>query len=51
MRIDSVTSSQPEFRCDHHEAGPFTVKAFKGGTYRVCTEAGACAEVFAERNL
>jgi len=37
--------------CDHHEAGPFTVKAFKGGTYRVCTEAGACAEVFADRNL
>lgn len=27
----------------------FTVKAFKSGLYRVCTEAGACAEVEVER--
>ena len=48
---ESYCSSAPAAPCDHHPTGPFTVKAFKGGTYRVCTEAGACAEVFAERNL
>ena len=48
---ESYCSSAPEAPCDHHPNGPFTLKAFKGGTYRVCTEAGACAEVFAERNL
>jgi hypothetical protein len=56
--IDPVTGQEsyctgaPGSACGHYdEVGPFTVKAFKGGTYRVCTEAGACAEVFAERNL
>jgi hypothetical protein len=29
--------------------GPFTVKAFKGGLYEVCTEAGACAEIQVDR--
>jgi hypothetical protein len=33
--------------CDR--LGPFQVKAFKGGTYEVCTEAGACGEVAVER--
>ncbi len=30
-------------------SGPFTVHAFKGGLYEVCTEAGACAQVQVER--
>jgi hypothetical protein len=33
--------------CDR--IGPFTVKAFKGGLYTVCTEAGACGEIEVER--
>jgi len=33
--------------CDR--IGPFTVKAFKGGKYQVCSEAGACGEVQVER--
>jgi hypothetical protein len=33
--------------CDR--IGPFTVKAFKGGMYEVCTEAGACAQVPVDR--
>ena len=30
-------------------SGPFTVHAFKGGKYEVCTEAGACADIQVER--
>ncbi len=33
--------------CDR--MGAFTVKAFKGGNYQVCTEAGACGEIAVER--
>jgi len=29
--------------------GPFTVKAYKGGQYQVCTEAGACADLYVDR--
>ena len=48
---ESYCSSAPDAPCDHHPNGPFTVKAFRGGTYRVCTEAGACAETVVDRNL
>jgi hypothetical protein len=47
----SSCSSAPDAPCDHHPNGPFTVKAFRGGVYRVCTEAGACAETNVDRNL
>jgi len=47
----SSCSSAPDAPCDHHPNGPFTVKAFRGGLYRVCTEAGACAEIDVDRNL
>ncbi len=30
-------------------SGPFTVHAFKGGKYEVCTEAGACADIEVQR--
>jgi hypothetical protein len=39
----------PTSPCEPHENGPFTLKAFRGGTYRVCTEAGACGEVYVDR--
>jgi hypothetical protein len=39
--------SGPDAPCDR--SGPFTVKAFKGGLYRVCTEAGACADIQVQR--
>jgi hypothetical protein len=48
---ESFCSSAAGAPCDHHPNGPFTVKAFQGGTYRVCTEAGACAETVVDRNL
>lgn len=48
---ESYCSSAEGAPCDHHPNGPFTVKAYKGGTYRVCTEAGACAETLVDRNL
>ena len=47
----SYCSTAPDAPCDHHPNGPYTVKAFRGGLYRVCTEAGACAEVDVDRNL
>jgi hypothetical protein len=47
----SYCSSAPDAPCDHHTAGPFTVKAYKGGTYRVCTEQEACGETVVDRNL
>jgi hypothetical protein len=48
---DGTTSycTGPTGPCDRHENGPFTVKAFRGGLYRVCTEAGACGEVEVDR--
>ena len=45
----SFCSSAPDAPCDHHPNGLFTVKAYRGGLYRVCTEAGACGEVEVER--
>ena len=45
----SFCSSAADAPCDHHPNGPFTVKAFRGGLYRVCTEAGACGEVQVDR--
>jgi hypothetical protein len=48
---DGTTSycTGPTGPCDHHPAGPFSVKAFQGGLYRVCSEAGACGEVDVDR--
>jgi hypothetical protein len=48
---ETVCSSAPDAPCDHHPNGPYTVKAFRGGLYRVCTQAGACAELDVDRNL
>ena len=36
---------------DHHPNGAYTAKAFRGGLYKVCTEAGACAQIDVDRNL
>lgn len=51
-RIDNATGAESyctgaDGPCELN--GPFQVKAYKGGLYRVCTEAGACAEVQVER--
>ena len=40
-----------EAGCDHHENGPFTVKAYKGGLYQACTALGACGQEDVDRNL
>jgi hypothetical protein len=50
---DGTTSycTGPQGPCDRHPAGPFSVKAFKGGLYRACSEAGACGEVDVDRGL
>jgi hypothetical protein len=50
---DGTTSycTGPQGPCDRHPAGPFSVKAFTGGLYRACSEAGACGEVDVERGL
>ncbi len=50
---DGTTSycTGPTGPCDHHPAGPFSVRAFKGGLYQVCSEAGACGTVDVDRNL
>lgn len=50
---DGTTSycTGPDGPCDRHPAGPFSVKAFKGGLYRACSEAGACGQVDVERGL
>jgi hypothetical protein len=45
----SFCSSSPDAPCDHHPSGPFQVKAYKGGNYRVCTQAGACDEIAVEK--
>jgi hypothetical protein len=47
----SSCGSAPDAPCDHHPNGPFTVKAFRGGVYRVCTELGACGETDVDRYL
>jgi len=50
---DGTTSycTGPEGPCDRHPAGPFSVKAFQGGLYLACTEAGACGQVDVDRGL
>ena len=45
----SYCSSAAGAPCDKSPTGPFTVKAFKGGLYRICTEAGACGETEVSR--
>jgi hypothetical protein len=47
----TVCSSAADAPCDRHPNGPYTVKAYRGGIYRVCTEAGACAQTDVDRNL
>ena len=42
-------SSAPGAPCDRHPNGPFTLKAYAAGLYRVCTEAGACGETEVNR--
>jgi len=42
--------------CEHfapgdEQGGPFQIKAYGGGIYTVCSEAGACADVNVERGL
>lgn len=44
----------PASGCEHFtdgEMGPFSIKAYLGGIYHVCTQAGACADLNVERNL
>jgi hypothetical protein len=48
---ETLCSSAPDAPCDQHPNGPFTAKAFRGGIYRVCTEAGACSQTDVDRNL
>lgn len=50
---DGTTSycTGPTGHCEHHPNGPFSVKAYKGGLYRACSEAGACGEVDVDRGL
>ena len=50
---DGTTSycTGPDGPCEHHENGPFTVKAYKGGLYQACSEAGACGQVDVDRGL
>jgi hypothetical protein len=50
---DGTTSycTGPTGPCEHHPAGPFSVKAFKGGLYKACSEAGACGQVDVDRGL
>jgi hypothetical protein len=43
-----------ESGCEHFtgdEMGPFSIKAYTGGLYTVCTTDGACADLDVERNL
>jgi hypothetical protein len=50
---DGTTSycTGPTGPCEHHPNGPFSVKAFTGGLYKACSEAGACGDVDVDRNL
>jgi hypothetical protein len=50
---DGTTSycTGPTGPCEHHPAGPFSVRAFKGGLYTICSQAGACASVDVDRGL
>jgi hypothetical protein len=45
----SYCSSAAGAPCDRSPNGPFTVKAYKSGVYRICTEAGACGETEVDR--
>ena len=45
----SFCGSAADAPCDHLSDAAFTVKAYRGGLFRVCTEAGACGEVEVER--
>jgi hypothetical protein len=45
----SYCSSTAGAPCDKSPTGPFTVRAIKGGLYRICTEAGACGETEVDR--
>jgi len=47
----SWCSSAPDAPCDHDPNGTYTVRAYRGGLYRICTSLGACAEVGVDRNL
>ncbi len=47
----SACGNAPDAPCDDHPNGRFTVKAFRGGVYRVCTELGACGETDVDRHL
>jgi len=50
---DGTTSycTGPTGPCEHHPNGPFSVKAYTGGLYKACSEAGACGEVDVDRGL
>ena len=50
---DGTTSycTGPTGPCEHHPNGPFSVKAYTGGLYKTCSEAGACGEVDVDRGL
>jgi hypothetical protein len=48
---ESYCTGAPDAPCDRHPNGPFSVKAFKGGIYRACTELGACGQEDVDRNL
>jgi hypothetical protein len=50
---DGTTSycTGPTGPCERHPAGPFSVKAYLGGLYRACSEAGACGQVDVDRGL
>ena len=50
---DGTTSycTGPTGPCEHHPSGPYSVKAFTGGLYKACSEAGACGEADVERGL
>ena len=48
---ETVCSSAQDAPCDRHPNGAYTTKAFRGGLYKVCTEAGACAQIDVDRNL
>jgi hypothetical protein len=49
---DGTTSycTGPLSPCEH-VGNPYLLKAYLGGLYRVCNEAGACGEVDVDRNL
>jgi hypothetical protein len=50
---DGTTSycTGPTGPCEHFQNQPFTVKAYVGGLYKACSEAGACGQVDVDRGL